>query len=88
MFRFDVFQLDQPMMQYNITVRLLQFNGFTSDPDTETETANWTTVSTFYLNPSRSVSRSKDGRVRNVMIMKPQNYSMHKRYCIYMHTCR
>lgn len=53
------------MLQYNITLTLMEFNGIVEAVQGGSKYANWTTVSTFYLNPSRTSSRSKDGRVSN-----------------------
>ena len=62
-YRYDVFELEQPMLQYNITLSLLEFNGIVQDTANAEKYVNWTTVSTFYLNPSQTMSRSKNGRV-------------------------
>ena len=63
LFRYDIFEVDTPQLHYNITVNLLNFDGFVEDPNTKSKYVNWTMVSTFYLNPSRTLARSKDGKV-------------------------
>lgn len=62
--RYDVYDIELPNMLYNITVRLLQYEGRIVDTEKGTEMANWTTVSTFYLSPSKTMGRSADGKVR------------------------
>lgn len=52
-----------PMMQYKITLDVLEFKGIDNVNGTGTKTVNWTRVSTFHLSPSRTIGRSKDGRV-------------------------
>lgn len=49
------------MMQYRITLDMLEFQGINTDNGTKT--VNWTPISTFHLSPSRTIGRSKDGRV-------------------------
>ena len=63
-YRYDVYDIELPMMLYNITVRLLQYEGKVVNVETGTETTNWTTISTFFLTPSKTMGRSKDGKVR------------------------
>lgn len=63
--RYDVFELDPPRLQYKISLQLLEFNGVGKDPQSGQEFVNWTTVSTFSLTPARTLSRSKNGRVRH-----------------------
>ena len=50
------------MMQYRITLDVFELQGITVN-DTGSKNVNWTLVSTFHLSPSRTVSRSKSGRV-------------------------
>lgn len=61
--RYNVFSIGPPFIQYNITVKVFQFNGVVQNSDTESLTANWTQISEFYLSPSRITGRSNDGRV-------------------------
>ena len=51
------------MLQYNISLTVMEFNGIVEDTKTNSKYVNWTTVSTFNLNPSRTLSRSLDGKV-------------------------
>ena len=71
-YRYDVFSLDLPMMQYNITLDLLEFQGISVD-ETGAKHANWTQVSKLHLNPSQTLGRSSDGRVR----LNPGPYLIH-----------
>ena len=50
------------MMQYRITVDVFELQGITVN-ETGSKNVNWTLVSTFHLSPSRTISRSKSGRV-------------------------
>lgn len=63
-YRYDVYDIELPMMLYNITVRLLQYEGQSVDIETGVEMTNWTTISTFFLTPSKTMGRSEDGKVR------------------------
>ena len=56
--RYNIFGIDAPFMQYNITIKIYQFNGVD-----ESFKANWTLVSQFSLNPSKTIGRSSNGRV-------------------------
>lgn len=58
-----MYDIELPMMLYNITVRLLQYEGKTVNVETGAEMTNWTTISTFFLTPSNTMGRSKDGKV-------------------------
>lgn len=51
------------MLQYNISLNLMEFNGIVDDTKSNSKYVNWTTVSTFNLNPSRTLSRSPGGEV-------------------------
>ena len=51
------------MMQYNITVKLFEFSGVIKNNKDQSVRANWTLVSMFNLNPTRTLGRSKNGRV-------------------------
>ena len=62
------------MLQYNITLRLLEFNGVYDDAETGTSSANWTSVGEFQLNPSKPLGRSPNGRVRSHLLY---NYMTH-----------
>ena len=59
-----MYDIELPNMLYNISVRLLQYEGKIVDMEKGTEMTNWTTVSTFFLSPSKTVGRSTDGKVR------------------------
>lgn len=59
-----MYDIELPMMLYNITVRLLQYEGQSVDIETGVEMTNWTTISTFFLTPSKTMGRSEDGKVR------------------------
>lgn len=50
------------MMQYNITIKMFQFNGV--NKSSNSIRANWTSLSSFNLNPTKTIGRSRDGRVR------------------------
>ena len=58
-----MYDIELPMMIYNISVRLLQYEGKVVDHENGIETTNWTTVSIFYLSPSKTIGRSADGKV-------------------------
>ncbi|XP_019855024.1 PREDICTED: protein HAPLESS 2-A-like [Amphimedon queenslandica] len=58
---YNVFTIDPPSLQYNITVRILQFNGVNKTAGSLT--ADWSLLSTFNLNPTRTLGRSLNGRV-------------------------
>ena len=59
-----MYDIELPLMIYNISVRLLQYEGKIVDQEKGTELTNWTTLSTFYLSPSKTMGRSADGKVR------------------------
>lgn len=61
--RYEVFVIQEPLLQYTITLRMYEFSGMAVDLKTGNKFANWTSVSNFTLSPSQSMSRSKDGRV-------------------------
>ena len=63
MCRYDIFTLEMPMMQYKITLDVLELQDITVDNKTKTQTVNWTPISTFHLSPSKTIGRSKTGRV-------------------------
>ena len=62
-FRYDVFDIEQPLLQYNITVDTLRFNEISVNAAGEKH-ANWTKLSTFYLNPSKRIGRSSNSKVK------------------------
>ncbi len=68
-YRYDVYDVELPMMLYNITVRLLQYEGKVMDVETGAEMTNWTTISAFFLTPSKTMGRSEDGKVNNNIIV-------------------
>ena len=51
------------MMQYRITLDVLELQGIAVNNATGSKSVNWTLVSTFHLSPSRTIGRSKNGRV-------------------------
>ncbi len=55
------------MMQYRISVRVLEFKGILRNGTTNSLQADWEQVSTFQLSPERTISRSSDGRVSNLI---------------------
>ncbi len=65
-YRYDIFELANPILQFNITVKLLEYNGIVQNPESKAKFVNWTTISSFYLNPSRTMGRSRDGKVNHV----------------------
>lgn len=65
-----MYDIELPMMLYNISIRLLQYEGKVADVEKGTERTNWTTISTFYLSPSKTMGRSVDGRV-SFLLMNP-----------------
>lgn len=58
-----MYDINPPILQYNIRISLLEFNGMIENIETGESAANWTLVSTFEINPSKTISKSKDGRV-------------------------
>lgn len=62
--RYDVYDIELPMMLYNISVRLMQYEGKMMDTQGGGEVANWTTISNFFLAPSKTMGKSEDGKVR------------------------
>lgn len=66
--RYNVFEVGAPTMQYNITISLLEFSGVIKNEDKSVVKANWTLVSQFNLNPSKTLGRSANGRVYYVKI--------------------
>ena len=52
------------MMQYKITLDVLELKDIVVNNATKTKTVTWTPISTFHLSPSRTIGRSKTGRVQ------------------------
>ena len=69
-----MYDIDRPILQYTIHISLLELNGIIENAETGEHAANWTVVSTFELNPSKTVSRSNDGRVRYVYMNRCKKY--------------
>lgn len=63
-----MYDVELPNMLYNITVRLLQYEGKAVNVETRAEMTNWTTISTFFLTPSKTMGRSKDGKVNELIL--------------------
>ena len=51
------------MMQYKITLDVLELQGITVNNSTGSRHVDWKLISTFHLSPSRTIGRSKNGRV-------------------------
>ena len=66
--RYDVFTLEMPMMQYKITLDVLELQGITVNNATGSRHVNWRLISTFHLSPSRTIGRSKSGRVQQKLL--------------------
>ena len=62
--RYDVYSIEMPMMQYKITLDVLELQGIVVNNATGSRHVDWKLISTFHLSPSRTVSRSSDGRVK------------------------
>ena len=62
--RYDVYSLEMPMMQYKITLDVLELQGIIVNNVTGSRHVDWKLISTFHLSPSRTIGRSKDGRVK------------------------
>ena len=58
-----MYDINPPILQYTIHINLLEFNGMVENMETGESAANWTLVSSFEINPSKTISKSKDGRV-------------------------
>lgn len=58
-----MYSIDPPQLQYNITLRLLEFQGIVRNITARSIHANWKQVSTIYLGPIQPIARSKNGRV-------------------------
>lgn len=61
------------MMQYKITVDVLELQGVTVNNATGSRHVDWKLISTFHLSPSRTISRSSDGRVSDTHIHTHEN---------------
>ena len=67
--RYDVFTIDMPILQYKVMVSLFEYNGVLGSTESGEIVANWTLLSSFELSPSKTVSRSPDGRVSNLLVV-------------------
>ena len=55
------------MIKYSITVRVLEFNGVLKNETAKSIKADWNLVSTFQLNPTQTIGRSKNGKVSKII---------------------
>lgn len=60
---YNVYSIGPPSMLYNITVRVLEFNGILKNEEGTAIRADWRPISTFHLTPSQPLGRSNKGQV-------------------------
>ena len=58
-----------PALQYNITVRVLEFSGIDEDEELSDITPSWHLVSQFQLSPSKTAGRSENGKVSTYRLL-------------------
>ena len=74
-----MFTLEMPMMQYKITLDVLELQGITVNNSTGNRHVDWRLISTFHLSPSRTIGRSKSGQVQQKLLSNLHTHT----YCMY-----